>query len=201
MWEAAAICRGRGVRSLGVLVPWEGGVWQILLLLSFQIAGRTMRQLLWAHLAAVEEITLDEGFFSMPVCVSCIRLLLSRKGLYSARLRQQKQKNNYWKPHPLITLHHSKLPSIDGPAPQLTTQHCLLHPSLTLYFNSTDTAHCNCFLLEEKLYLSLKSVMGKHGNNCSIPCFPPNLFTLRDLYPNGVRFLFFYFCFIIYFNF
>lgn len=70
-------------------------MWQILLLLSFQIAGRTMRQLLSAHLTAVEEITLDEGFFSTPVCVSCIRLLLSGKGLYSARLRQQKQKNNY----------------------------------------------------------------------------------------------------------
>lgn len=53
--------------------------------------SRAMQRLFWAHLIATGESTLNEGFFSMPVWVSCLWLLLCRKGLYTERLRQYRK--------------------------------------------------------------------------------------------------------------
>lgn len=166
MWEATAICRGRSVRSLGVLVPWEGSSVGRFALAELPDSRAELSNGCFEHISSqLKKSPWMKGSF-LCLCgypaygCFCVEKDCTQRGSGSTEK---------W-----------LLKATSQMAPQLTAQHCLLQPSLMVYFNSTDLAHCNYFPLEEKFFLSLKSIVGKHRNNCSIPWFPPNLFIQRE---------------------
>lgn len=112
-WEATAIRKGRNVRSLGVLAPWGRRSVGRFALAELPDSGAELCNSCFEHISLqLKKSPWMRGSFLCLREYPVYGCFCVGKGLYSERLRQWKQKSGYWKPHPLITLHHSQLPSI-----------------------------------------------------------------------------------------